>query len=133
MHALGIYLLGSLVFVVSALLEFAFVVLLSRATSHVKKYNENDTKNKEVCPNSGRLRKRKISDQDNSYLDRKVSDQKDSEINGLEATEERVQDNKIAKVISNMTPIYVVEFAMFCLYVFLFILFNVIYWIRYQM
>ena len=98
-----------------ALLEFAFVVLLSRAPGAVKKNIHGGVAEKRVHPVCEGLRRRKIGS---------LKGSKD---------QEQLKERNMMKVTSNTPPIHVVDLASFCIYIFLFISFNVIYWIYYQM
>ena len=106
---------------VSALLEFAFVVLLSRMTNTVKKNLHDCTRENEKFSITERLRRRKTASKENCTIDR------------WEKDEVQLKDRNNMYFVSNMPPIHVVDFLSFCIYVFLFILFNAIYWISYQM
>ena len=121
LNALGVYLLGSLVFVVLALLEFAFIVLLNRMPKIVNKNVHDGTTEKGRYVIAERLRRRKIDGEKNSSGNR------------LRKGEERLQLWNRFKVIFNMPPIHVVDLITFCLYIFLFISFNAVYWMTYRM
>ena len=121
LNALGVYLLWSLVFVVFALLEFAFVVMLSRVPSISKKNFHGSTEEKRTHFIAERLRQRKIANKASSAVDRR------------EEGDEQLKDRKWMKVISKMPPIHIVDLVSFCLYIFLFISFNTLYWMNYQM
>ena len=108
--------LGSLVFVVSALLELAFVVLVSRAPNHVDKKLHDGNRGTTVISNSGGLSRIQVDSNENS---------------AVKAEEERVHGNNCMKIISNMPPIHIVDLISFGLYLFFFILCNGIYWISY--
>ena len=111
--------LSSLVFVVSALLEFAFVVLLSRLPGRPNKNIPGGITGQEGYSNVSRLFKRRIAIKELSTFNR------------MEMEKEIIQDPKNIKVFPDMPPIYIVDLYAFCTYIFLFISFNVIYWIRY--
>ena len=118
LNALGVYLLSSLVFVVAALLEFAFVVLLNRKPRPVG--NSLDDGNPGECVmNSGWGRGRKIASKESSTI--KI----------LEAINKQIHDKKYVKPMPNGPPAHVVDLISFCVYIFSFIVFNVIYWVCY--
>ena len=121
LNALGVYLLWSLVFVVFALLEFAFVVMLSRAPSVSKKNFHGSATEKRTHFIAERLHQRKIANKASSAVDRR------------EKGDQQLKDRKWMKVISKMPPIHIVDLVSFCLYIFLFISFNTFYWMNYQM
>ena len=113
MNALGLYLLVSLVFVVLALLEFVLVVLLNRVASPIKKSNfdENGRRN-DTDVNSKALQGRKMPAWQEELA--------------------KVKYRKI-KIIPDMPSIHIVDLMAFCMFVFLFGLFNFIYWMVYIM
>ena len=113
------YLLSSLVFVVSALLEFTFVVLLNRVPSPCEKKLPDGTLGKEINFNYAWLSREKISCKENSTS------------NMLEMGKER-RDRKNMVAFSNMPRIHVVDLVSFCLYIFFFLSFNGVYWMHYQ-
>ena len=120
MNALGLYLLVSLVFVILALVEFAFVALLSRvANPDENKINDDKTdyKTNEDIQNPER---KEAPNRQGSFVN--------VWIKGLE----KVQYQKKVAPFSNMPPIYVVDVISFFLFTFLFVVFNIIYWISYQ-
>ena len=120
MNALGLYLLVSLVFVILALVEFAFVALLSRvANPDENKINDDKTdyKTNEDIQNPER---KEAPNRQGSFVN--------VWIKGLE----KVQYQKKFKPFSNMPPIHVVDVISFFLFTFLFVVFNIIYWICYQ-
>ena len=111
--------LGSLIFVVSALLELAFIVLLSRVQKYLEKNVPNETPEKRQNCNAEGLKTISIASKGN--LDRKM----------LESGKEEDQAQNIKNIVSNIPSIHVVDLISFCLYIFFFIFFNVIYWISY--
>ena len=120
MNALGLYLLVSLVFVILALVEFAFVALLSRvANPDENKINDDktDIKTNEDIENPER---KEAPNRQGSFVN--------VWIKGLE----KVQYQKKVAPFSNMPPIHVVDVISFFLFTFLFVGFNIIYWICYQ-
>ena len=106
---------------ISALLEFAFVVLLSRAPSIAKKTCHDDTVEKRAHSIAERLRRRKIATEANCTVDRCEMDKK------------QVKEQSSIKGIFNIPPIHVVDLLSFVLYIFFFIAFNAVYWINYQL
>ena len=110
--------LGSLIFVVLALLELAFVVMLSRATSHMPKNWYNEGKKKGTSSNAECFRITKVTAKENSSI--KITD----------TSKEKDREN--VNLISNMPPTHVVDLISFILYMLFFILFNCIYWVGYQ-
>ena len=111
--------LASLIFVVSALLELAFVVLLSRVPSLVEKSSHKSTPGKEPDSNSEGL----------SWIN--IASKESSTPTMVDAKKDLVRHQKIMKAVSSMPPIHVVDLISFCFYIVFFISFNVIYWISY--
>ena len=111
-------------FVVSALIEFAFVVLLSRAPGPVKIKLHHDVLGKAPCTSSGMFRRRKMA--------RKESTAATQRRKCLEKEIGQVHDRKGITIIPNMPPIHIVDLISFCIFISLFVLFNIIYWISYQ-
>ena len=111
--------LGSLVFVVSALLELAFVVLVSRVPSHVEKNLHDDEPG-----TAGNFNTR-------SFSQMKIASKESSMPNTLKAEKELFQGQKKMKTIPNIPPVHIVDLISFNIYLFFFILFNGIYWISY--
>ena len=111
-------------FVVSALIEFGFVVLLSRAPGPAKIKLHHDVPEKKSFTSSGLFRRRKIA--------RKESTAATLRRTFLEKEKGQVQDRKSIQIIPNMPPIHIVDLISFCIFISLFVLFNIIYWISYQ-
>ena len=112
--------LCSLVFVVSALLEFAFVVLLSRAPINLKKNLPHGAIEKGTFSN--------VSSQFRS----KIANKEGINSKWLQMEKEKIHDQKNIKIFADMPPIYVVDLYSFGIFIFLFVLFNCIYWTSYQ-
>ena len=112
-------------FVVSALIEFAFVVLLSRVPGpSVKSKLHHDVPGKAPFTSSGMFRRRKIARKENTTATLRRT--------FLEKEIGQVQDRKNIQIIPNMPPIHIVDLISFCIFISLFVLFNIIYWISYQ-
>ena len=69
MNALGLYLLVSLVFLILALVEFAFVALLSRRDKSVENNTDGDKVEKVTRPNEQNLKKTKMPDEQDVSVD----------------------------------------------------------------
>ena len=104
---------------VSALLEFAFVVLLNRNPSRLEKNIHDGNAEKGRYHNVDRLFRRRITSKESSTSDE------------LEMKNEQLKDPQNIKTISVIPPIHVVDLYSFCIYIFLFISFNGIYWLNY--
>ena len=106
---------------VLALLEFAFVVLLSRVPNKMNTTLHDGRPGKGTHSNVGNLWARKVGGTESSTL------------HMLKTEKEKVEAAKNTKVNFNVPPPHVVDLISFCLYILLFISFNVIYWIHYQL
>ena len=120
MNALGLYLLVSLVFVILALVEFAFVALLSRVANPDENKIHDDKTDK------------KTNEDIEKAVPKEAPNRQGSFVNVWMKELEKVQYQKKFKPFSNMPPIHVVDVISFFLFTFLFVVFNIIYWISYQ-
>ena len=106
--------LVSLVFVILALVEFAFVALLSRRN----KPNEDS-------PNGDKVREAMLG----SSQTRAMPDEQT--FNGWVKEFGKLQYLKKVKPFSKMPSIHIIDFISFLLFTFLYVLFNGIYWMSY--
>ena len=100
---------------ISALLEFAFVVLLNRVPGGDKNKIQDCTPGERKLSKDVELRGPKITDT----------------FNGME--KDKAQKRKGMEVMTRTPPIHLVDMLSFCFYIFFFISFNAIYWVHYQM
>ena len=127
LNALGLYLLVSLVFVILALVEFACVALLSRRDSpgeanlEIGTVQKLDKETNTMDKTSQTLQKRETPNEQTFT------------VNGWLEGLGNLQNQKKIKLFSNLPSIHIVDAISFLLFCFLFALFNVIYWIHYQM
>ena len=121
LDALGLYLLVSLVFVILALVEFAFVALLSRVANPVENQIHEEKADKKTNENIETPERKEAPNRQGSFINLWMK--------GLEKT----QYQKKVKPFSNMPPIQVIDVISFFLFAFLFVVFNIIYWIIYLM
>ena len=123
LNALGVYLLCSLGFVVAALLEFAIIIALGRVS---------DTSfNKVECTTMSKKKEHK-----RSILEKKKGKYKDKkELSGIL----RQIDGKGSPLLPTIDEnkecasqtINMIDFVSFCLFLTLFLLFNLVYWNSY--
>ena len=106
---------------VSALLEFACVVLLSRVPGSLKRASDGGTSGKGIYSKDARFFRSKVASKQGLTFSR------------FETGKEQAKDWKCMKLSADMPPIFVVDLYAFCIYILFFILFNGIYWIRYLM
>ena len=112
LNALGVYLLCSLAFLVCALIEFGFVVLLSRAPSTFRKNAMRTTTSTYNPLAKEGLRRRNVTKID-------------------EALTEPVETREKEKCIFSIPPIHVVDIISFWVFLFSYLIFNCIYWLHY--
>ena len=112
--------LVSLVFVILALVEFAFVALLSRRD---KSGEDNQT----VETVGG-----EIDASDETSKGKEMSNEQTVAVNGWFQELKRLEYQKKIKLFSKLPSIYIVDVLSFLLFAVLFVLFNIIYWISYK-
>ena len=126
LDALGIYLLGSLSFVIGALIEFAFVIILNRIHTSRTKYEENEVEakvDKQICNGVDDIwqqawpRKRMAA-----ALKPDAKPNKEEDMHNKKPNRAR---------IFVLPSVNGVDFTAFWVYFFLYLLFNYAYWIRY--
>ena len=110
----------SLVFVILALVEFAFVALLSRVANPDENKIHDDKMDKKTNEDIETPEKRESPNRQGSFVNVWIKEL------------EKVQYRKKVTPFSNMPPIHVVDVISFFLFTFLFVVFNIIYWICYQ-
>ena len=123
LNALGVYLLGSLCFVVGALVEFAVVVLVDR----VRSARTGDQKNKVETQQFYNTAKNPMNQ--SWFKERMGIDVWAT--NPRSSTEGKTVARKKKADIFTLSSTNGIDFAAFLMYFFLFCLFNSVYWFYY--
>ena len=125
LNALGVYLLTSLCFVVGALIEFAVVILLNRTLLNVSKREENRIGSQQHQRIYSDLKQRKLGD-------RSGEGQVTTWISDVKPCEQNLNTKpKKSTWIFLVPSVNGVDFAAFWAYLFLYLLFNCVYWVQY--
>ena len=123
LDALGIYLLGSLSFVVGALVEFAFVVLADRVRSTRTKEDKNRMEAQQVN-NSVKNPTKQALMEDGMVVARRITATRPLPKN------KTVDKNRKGRIFT-LPSTNGIDFAAFWMYFFLYILFNLVYWFQF--
>ena len=125
LNALGVYLLTSLCFVVGALIEFAVVLLLDRPLLNVTKRKENRIENQQHQRFYSDLKQRKHEDLSREgHVTKWISDVKPNKQN-------LSTKPKKSTWVFFVPSVNGVDFVACWAYLFLYLLFNCIYWVQY--
>ena len=124
LNALTLYMISCLIFVVSAMIEFAVVIFITRYSTLMKK-NQMDSLTPSIVRNKNEQMKTKTSP--SCWKGNECTENvTENEVHGknFPSSEERW----LGYVASDINTI---DLAAFCVYLLLFVLFNCIYWPSY--
>ena len=124
LNALALYIMSCLIFIVAALIEFAIVVLVSRSSKTMNRKTKDPLTTSNAGNNTDE-KKHNIKGNQGSSLEVRDYVECETKNGGQGEMTLTLPQKWLIYVISNINSI---DLVAFCVYLFLFVLFNGIYW-----
>ena len=110
-------------FVVGALVEFAIVVVLSRR----KQIHRNDVEKPSMLM-AKKIRQFGVHPRRRMKLEHRISKRSTHKVYNEGSNKEDNENNGKEIVMLNSTPVHMIDFMAFCLFIFMYMVFNFVYW-----